>query len=126
MLKVQSVVVIADNTGVKKAMIIRILKWSNADSAMIGDRVMLAVREASPTSSIKKWEVAQGLIVRVRKEIRRSDGTYVRFADNAAILMSKDAKGEVKPIGKRIFGPVARELRQMGYKNVTSMAEETV
>jgi len=70
--------------------------------------------------------VAQGLIVRVRKEIRRSDGTYVRFADNAAILMSKDAKGEVKPIGKRIFGPVARELRQMGYKNVTSMAEETV
>jgi len=66
------------------------------------------------------------IIVRLRKEIRRKDGTYVRFGDNAAILMSKDAKGEIKPIGKRIFGPVARELREMGYKNITNMAEETV
>lgn len=87
---------------------------------------MLAVRETSPTSSIKKGDVVQGIIVRIRKEIPRSDGTYVRFGDNAAILLSKDAKGEVKPIGKRIFGPVARELRDLGYKNITNMAEETV
>jgi len=87
---------------------------------------MLAVRETAPTSSIRKGDVAMGIIVRIRKEIRRKDGTYVRFGDNAAILMSKDAKGEIKPIGKRIFGPVARELREMGYKNITNMAEETV
>ena len=67
-----------------------------------------------------------GIIVRIRKEIHRKDGTYVRFGDNAAILMSKDAKGEIKPIGKRVFGPVARELRDLGYKNITNMAEETV
>jgi len=74
---------------------------------------MLAVRETSPASTIKKGDVAMGLIVRIRKEIRRNDGTYVRFGDNAAIIMSKDAKGEIKPVGKRIFGPVARELRDL-------------
>lgn len=126
MLKVESVVLVADNTGVKKGKIIRILKGSNADTGTIGDRVMLAVRETSPTSSIKKGDVVQAIIVRIRKEIPRSDGTYVRFGDNAVILLSKDAKGEVKPIGKRIFGPVARELRTLGYKNITNMAEETV
>ena len=70
--------------------------------------------------------MAQAIIVRIRKEIARKDGKYVRFGDNAVILMSKDAKGEIKPIGKRVFGPVARELRQLGYKNITNMAEETV
>ena len=126
MLKMESVILVADNTGVKKGKIIRILKWSNAKTATIGDKVMLAVREVSPASPIKKGDVAMGLIVRIRKEIRRKDGTYVRFWDNAAILMSKDAKGEIKPIGKRVFGPVARELRDLGYKNITNMAEETV
>jgi large subunit ribosomal protein L14 len=87
---------------------------------------MLAVREVAPTSAIKKGEVVMAIIVRIRKEIPRKDGTYVRFGDNAVILLSKDAKGENKPIGKRIFGPVARELRQLGYKNITNMAEEAV
>jgi len=87
---------------------------------------MLAVKDALPTSSVKKGTVSQALIVRVAKEIARKDGTYVRFGDNAVILMTKDAKGEMKPIGKRIFGPVAKELRQMGYKNITNMAEEVV
>jgi large subunit ribosomal protein L14 len=126
MLKVESVVLVADNTWVKKGKIIRILKGSTAKTATIWDRVMLAVRETSPASSIKKWDVVQAIIVRIRKEIPRSDGTYVRFGDNAVILMSKDAKWEIKPIGKRIFGPVARELRLLGYKNITNMAEETV
>ena len=66
------------------------------------------------------------LIVRIRKELRRKDGTYVRFGDNAVILMTKDAKGEIKPLGKRIFGPVARELRRLGYKAITNIAEEVV
>jgi len=74
---------------------------------------MIAIKEALPTSTVKKGDISQALIVRIRKEITRKDGTYVRFGDNAVILMSKDAKGEIKPVGKRIFGPVARELRQM-------------
>ncbi len=126
MLKIESMVLVADNTGVKKAKVIRILKSSNAKTATIWDRVILAVREAAPLSSIKKGDVVQGIIVRVRKEIHRKDGTCVRFWDNAVILMSKDAKGEVKPIGKRIFWPVARELRTLWYRNITNMAEETV
>ncbi len=126
MLKTESVVVVADNTGVKKAKIIRILKSSNARTAIIGDRVVVAVQEVMPTSSIKKGEVSQAIVVRVRKEIGRKDGTYIRFWDNAIVLMSKDAKGEIKPIGKRIFWPVARELRDLGFRNITNMAEEVV
>ena len=126
MLKNESSVIIADNTGAKKWKIFRILKWSNAKTATVGDRVMIAIKDALPTSSIKKWDVAQALIVRITKEIPRKDWTYVRFSDNAVILMSKDAKWEIKPIGKRIFGPVARELRQLWYKAITNMAEEVV
>jgi large subunit ribosomal protein L14 len=97
-----------------------------ARTARIADMVVVAVQEVDPTSTIKKWEVAQAMVVRVRKEITRKDWTYVRFWDNAVILMSKDAKGEVKPIWKRIFGPVARELRDLWYRNITNMAEEVV
>jgi len=126
MLKTESIVTVADNTGVKKVKIIRILKSSTARTARIADMVVVAVQEVAPTSTIKKWEVAQAMVVRVRKEITRKDWTYVRFWDNAVILMSKDAKGEVKPIWKRIFGPVARELRDLWYRNITNMAEEVV
>ncbi len=87
---------------------------------------MIAIKDALPTSTVKKWTISQALVVRVVKEIARKDWTYVRFWDNAVILMSKDAKWEIKPIGKRIFGPVAKELRQMGYKNITNMAEEVI
>lgn len=125
MLKNESSVVIVDNTGAKKWQIFRILK-GNAKTATVGDKVMIAIKDALPTSAIKKWTTSQALIVRVAKEIARKDGTYVRFGDNAVILMSKDAKGEIKPIGKRIFGPVARELRTLWYKAITNMAEEVV
>lgn len=126
MLKPESVVIVADNTGVKKAKIIRILKSSMAKTAKIADKVVVAVQEVAPTSTIKKWEVSQAIVVRTRKEIARKDGTYIRFWDNAIILMSKDAKGEIKPIGKRIFWPVARELRELWYRNITNMAEEVI
>lgn len=126
MLKTESIVVVADNTGVKKAKIIRILKSSMARTATIADRVVVAVQEVASTSTIKKGEVSQAMIVRTRKEIARKDGTYVRFWDNAVILMSKDAKWEIKPIGKRIFWPVAKELRDLWYRNITNMAEEVV
>lgn len=126
MLKTESVVVVADNTWVKKAKIIRVLKSSNATTAVIGDRVVVAVQEVGSISTIKKGDVAQAIVVRVRKEIWRKDGTYIRFWDNAIVLMSKDAKGEIKPIGKRVFGPVARELRDLWYRNITNMAEEVI
>jgi large subunit ribosomal protein L14 len=126
MLKTESVVVVTDNTWVKKAKIIRILKSSNAKTALIGDRVVVAVQQASPTAAVKKGEVAQWIIVRVRKEITRKDWTYVRFGDNAIVLLSVDAKWTINPVGKRVFGPVAKELREYGYKNVTNIAEEIV
>ena len=126
MLQNESAVIIADNTGAKKAKIFRILKWSNAKSAGIWDRVVVAIKEASPSSSVKKGEVSQAVIVRTVKEIKRADGSYVRFWDNAVVLLSKNDKGEVSPIGKRVFGPVARELRNLGYRNITNMAEEVV
>jgi len=126
MLKTESVVIVADNTWAKKAKIIRILKSSNARTALIWDKVVLAIREASATSSIKEWEVCWGIIVRVRKEIGRKDWTYVRFGDNAVVLISKNDKWEIAPMWKRVFGPVARELKDMWFKNITNMAEEVV
>ena len=125
MLKNESTVIIVDNTWAKKWQIFRILK-GNAKTATVGDKVMIAIKESLPTSAIKKGTTSQALIVRVAKEIARKDGTYVRFGDNAVILMTKDAKWEIKPIGKRIFGPVARELRTLWYKAITNMAEEVV
>lgn len=126
MLQNESAVIIADNTGAKKAKIFRILKGSSAKSAGIGDRVVVAIKEAAPGGSVKKGDVSQAVIVRTVKEIKRADGSYVRFGDNAVVLLSKNDKGEVSPIGKRVFGPVARELRNLGYRNITNMAEEVV
>jgi large subunit ribosomal protein L14 len=125
MLKQESMVVIADNTQAKKAKIIRIIK-GDTRTGTIGDRCVVAIKEASPTASVKKGQVVPAVIVRVRKEIARPDGTYVRFGDNAVVLLTKDAKGNMNPIGKRVFGPVARELRDMGWRNITNMAEEVV
>lgn len=126
MLRNESVVVVADNTWAKKAKIIRILKGSSWKSAGVGDKVVVAIKTAAPTWSVKKGEVVMGIIVRVRKEYSRKDGTHIRFGDNAIVLMSKNDKGDIAPIGKRVFGPVARELRDRGYKNITNMAEEVV
>lgn len=126
MLMNESQVVICDNTGAKKWEIIRILKGSNAKKASIGDLVVIAIKDASPTSSVKKWDTSKALIVRVKKEISRKDWTYIRFWDNAVVLMSKDAKWELKPIWKRVFGPVAKELRGLWYRNITNMAEDVI
>jgi len=126
MIKNESVVIVADNTGAKKAKVIRILKGSNGRTATIGDKVILAVKDATPTGSVKKWEVVMGILVRVRKEYGRPDGSYIRFADNAVVLLTKNDKWDIAPIGKRVFWPVARELRDFWYKNITNMAEEVV
>ena len=126
MLKQESLVVVADNTQAKKAKIIRIIKWSTSKTARIGDRVVVTIKDATPTASVKKWQVVPAVVVRVRKEISRPDGTYVRFWDNAVVLLTKDAKWNMNPIWKRVFGPVARELRDLWWRNITNMAEEVV
>jgi large subunit ribosomal protein L14 len=112
MIQNESVVIVADNTGAKKAKVIRILKGSNARSATVGDLVVVAIKSASSTSSVPKGKVSWAVIVRTKKELARPDGTYIRFADNAVVLVAKDQKDEVKSVGKRVFGPVAKELRE--------------
>lgn len=126
MLKVESVVTVADNTWAKKAKIIRILKWSTGSTATVGDSVVVAIKTAMPNGNVKKWQVIKALVVRTKKEVARKDGTYIRFWDNAVILMTKNEKWERNPIWKRIFGPVARELRDLWFKNITNMAEEVL
>ncbi len=125
MLKNESVVVITDNTWAKKGKIIRILKGSTGRTAGIWDKVMLAVKSALPTGSVKKGEVVMGVVVRTRKEFARKDGTYLRFSDNAVVLLTKNDKWEIAPIGKRVFGPVAREIRDE-FRVITNMSEEVV
>ncbi len=125
MLQQESMVVVADNSQAKKAKVIRVLKWSSGRFAKVGDRVVVAVREVAPGSTLKKGDIAQAVVVRTKKETRRTDGSYIRFADNAVVLLTKDAKGNMSPIGKRVFGPVARELRE-NYRNITNMAEEVL
>ena len=115
MLQQESLVVVADNTQAKKAKIIRVLKGSSGRIARVGDRVVVAIKEATPAASVKKGQVCQAVVVRTKKEI----------ADNAIVLLTKDAKGNMNPIGKRVFGPVARELRE-NYRNITNMAEEVL
>jgi large subunit ribosomal protein L14 len=122
MLQTESKVIIADNTWAKEGLIIRILKWSNAKSATVGDKVVLAIKSADRTATYKKWEVVKAIIVRVKKEIRRSDGSYLRFSDNAAVIIDIDAKGQTKMAWKRIFGPIAREVE----KEISRFAQEVI
>ncbi len=121
MLQNESRVIIADNTWAKEALIFKVLKW-NSKSAGIWDLVSVAIKSASPSSALKKWDVARWIIVRTVKEIRRKDGTYVRFGDNAIALVNKTNE----PLWKRIFWPVARELREKWYKNIANLAEEVL
>jgi large subunit ribosomal protein L14 len=122
MIQQESVVRIADNTGAKKALVIRVLGGSRRRYARVGDVVVVTVKDAIPNAPVKKGEVAQAVIVRTRKEMRRKDGTYIRFDDNAAVLI--DPKGE--PRGTRIFGPVGRELREKKYMRIVSLAPEVL
>lgn len=113
----------ADNTGARKLQCIRVLGGYKKRYARIGDIVTVAVKEAMPHSMVKKGDVAHAVIVRSRKEVRRPDGTYVRFDDNAAVIIDKKSK---EPKGTRIFGPVARELRGRGYTKIISLAPEVL
>ena len=122
MLQMQSKMVVADNSGAKLVQVIKVLGGSHRRYAGIGDIVVVAVKEAIPTSTIKEGSVEKAVIVRVAKEYRRPDGTYIRFDDNACVIVD-DSKN---PKGKRIFGPVARELRDMDFMKIISLAPEVL
>ena len=114
---------VADNTGAKELLCIHILGGSTRRYGHVGDVVVATVKEATPQGSVKKSEVVKAVIVRCKKEWRREDGSYIRFDDNAAVIL--DADGE-NPRGTRIFGPVARELRDKGYMKIVSLAPEVL
>ena len=112
----------ADNTGAKRLFCIKVLGGSGRKYARLGDVVVVSVKQAIPKSKVEKGSVYKAVIVRVRKEQRRPDGTYVRFDNNAAVIIDK----ENEPIGTRVFGPIARELRLKGFMKIISLAPEVV
>ncbi|MEX0837510.1 MAG: 50S ribosomal protein L14 [Gemmatimonadota bacterium] len=122
MIQQESILRIADNTGAKSALCIRVLGGSRRRYAGVGDLIVATVKDAIPNAGIKKGEVVQAVIVRTVKETRRKDGTYIRFDDNAAVIINP--QGE--PRGTRIFGPVARELREKRYMKIVSLAPEVL
>jgi large subunit ribosomal protein L14 len=113
---------VADNTGAKEVLCIKVLGGTGKRYASIGDVIVVTVKSAIPNGMVKKSEVTRAVVVRTRKEIRRKDGSYIRFDDNAAVLLTE--QGE--PRGTRIFGPVARELREREYMKIISMAPEVL
>lgn len=113
---------VADNTGAQEVMVIRILGGSRRKYAYVGDIVVVTVKEAAPGAPIKAGEVVKAVVVRTRKEMRRIDGSYIKFDDNAAVII--DQLGE--PRGTRVFGPVARELRNKRFMKIVSLAPEVV
>jgi len=122
MIQVQSFLNVADNSGAKIVQCIKVLGGSKRKCASIGDIIVVAVKDALPTSTIKKGSVEKAVIVRTHKEYRRSDGTYIRFDDNACVIIDANKN----PKGKRIFGPVARELREKDYMKIVSLAPEVL
>jgi large subunit ribosomal protein L14 len=122
MIQMQSNLVVADNSGAKIVQCIKVLGGTHRRYAGIGDIVVVAVKDAIPTSTIKKGTVEKAVIVRQAKEYRRPDGTYIRFDDNACVIVD----GDKNPKGKRIFGPVARELRDMDFMKIVSLAPEVL
>ena len=122
MIQSESVLDVADNSGAKKLLCIKVLGGSKRKYASVGDVIVVTVKEAIPNAKVKKGTVMRAVIVRTSKELRRKDGSYIRFDNNSAVLI--DADGE--PIGTRIFGPVARELRAKQYMKIVSLAPEVL
>lgn len=121
MIQQESRLIVADNSGAKQAMCIRVLGGTRKRYASIGDRIVVTVKSALPSSDMKKGTVSKAVVVRTKKEVRRADGSYIRFDDNACVLLNN--AGEMR--GTRIFGPVARELRE-GFMKIVSLAPEVI
>ncbi|MGH7668621.1 MAG: 50S ribosomal protein L14 [Gemmatimonadaceae bacterium] len=122
MIQQESIVRVADNSGAKKALVIRVLGGTRRRYAGLGDVVIVAVKDALPNGTVKKAEVARAVVVRTVKETRRKDGSYIRFDENAVVMINE--QGE--PRATRIFGPVARELREKRYMKIVSLAPEVL
>ena len=122
MIQTSSVLDVADNSGAKKVYCIKVLGGSRRRYASVGDIIVVSVREALPNSKVKKGDVARAVVVRTAKELARPDGSYIRFDTNSAVLITK----ENEPVGTRIFGPVARELRAKRFMKIVSLAPEVL
>ena len=122
MIQQETIVKVADNSGAKKALVIRVLGGTRRRYAGLGDKVVVAVKDALPNGTVKKSDVARAVVVRTVKETRRKDGSYIKFDENAVVII--DDKGE--PKATRIFGPVARELREKRYMKIVSLAPEVI
>jgi large subunit ribosomal protein L14 len=122
MVQTTSTLDVADNSGAKKVMCIRVLGGTRRKYASLGDIIVVSIKEAIPNAKVKKGEVAKAVIVRTKKEVSRADGSYIRFDTNSAVLVDKDNE----PVGTRIFGPVARELRAKRFMKIISLAPEVL
>jgi large subunit ribosomal protein L14 len=122
MIQMESVLDAADNSGAKRLRCIKVLGGSKRKYATVGDIIVVSVKDAAPNGKVKKGQVARAVIVRTRKEVRRKDGSYIRFDDNSAVLINKDNE----PVGTRIFGPVARELRARKFMKIVTLAFEVL
>lgn len=122
MIQQESRLAVADNSGAREVLCIRVLGGSGRRYARIGDTIIVSVKSAIPGGSVKKGDVSKAVVVRTRKEYRRKDGSYIRFDENAAVLLNQDDE----PRGTRIFGPVARELRERQYMRIVSLAPEVL
>jgi len=122
MLQTESRLKVADNTGAKEVLVIRVLGGTKRRYASIGDKIVVTIKESTPAGSVKKGQVSTAVVVRTKKEIRRPGGSYIRFDDNACVLLNQT--GEMR--GTRVFGPVARELRDKQYMKIVSLAPEVL
>ena len=122
MIQAQSVLEVADNSGARKVMCIKVLGGSHRRYASVGDVIVCSVKEAMPASKVKKGSVVRAVVVRTAKELSRADGSYIRFDSNGAVLINKDNE----PVGTRIFGPIARELRAKQFMKIISLATEVL
>jgi len=122
MIQMQSFLNVADNSGAKTVFCIKVLGGSKRKYASLGDIIVVSIREALPASKVKKGDVHRAVVVRTKKEVRRSDGSYIKFDNNSAVLINTQRE----PIGTRIFGPVARELRARNFMKIISLAPEVV
>ena len=122
MIQPQTYLEVADNTGARKIMCIRVLKGSNAKYATVGDVIVASVKEAIPRGAAEEGDVVKAVVVRTKKEVKRPDGSAIRFDDNAAVIINN----QLEPRGTRVFGPVARELREKGFMKIVSLAPEVL
>jgi large subunit ribosomal protein L14 len=122
MIQMQTVLNVADNSGAKKVFCIKVLGGSKKKYATVGDIIIVSVKEALPNTKVKKGDVMKAVVVRTAKEVRRQDGSYLKFDDNSAVLINN----QMEPVGTRIFGPVARELRAKQFMRIVSLAPEVI